>query len=325
MSPIAKAQMLAASLVALMSSQIAAADPLPPDGTSTTIAPSASDTAAAPAPPAAEAAPKPPPYSLPWQLRPIAPANVIRLDSALDLADDRTVSASTLLVAYKVTDWLAPLVRVGLVSHSPDTGESATNIENPVLGALAGFKLAPSLKLGAFLGVTLPIGQGGGDPSDPARAAANGPGMMARSAMDNAMLAVDYLTVFPGVGIAYINSGLTLQAEATLLQLTKARGPDAADDSRTNLTMGLHAGYFLIPSLSVGAELRHQRWLSTPTPVKANSSLRDTTTVAIGPRFHVKLAEKMFLRPGVAFAMPIDDPMADTGHKILFFDVPFTF
>src|SRR5450631_1898961 len=38
----------------------------------------------APAPVASEA-PKPakaPPYSLPWQLRPVAPANVVRLDSS---------------------------------------------------------------------------------------------------------------------------------------------------------------------------------------------------------------------------------------------------
>ncbi|MGC4063953.1 MAG: hypothetical protein QM784_04820 [Polyangiaceae bacterium] len=143
--------------------------------------------------------------------------------------------------------------------------------------------------------------------------------------LDNAMFAANFFTVFPGIGFAYTSSGFTVQGEATLLQLTKARGPDTEDDSRTNLTLGIHAGYFVLPILSFGAELRHQRWLSTPAPVKANSAARDTSTVAFGPRFHVQLSESVWLRPGVALALPLDDPMKATDHKIVQIDLPVSF
>jgi hypothetical protein len=198
---------------------------------------------------------------------------------------------------------------------------------NPVLGGLYGLKLSPELKLGLFLGVTLPIGSGGGNDAAPEKRAANSAGIWARAAMDNAMFAVNDFTVFPGVGFAYVAHGFTAQVEATLLQLTRVKGdaPVAPDSSRTNFTTGLHLGYFLIPQLSIGAELRHQRWLSTPTPVKTNSALRDTTTVAFGPRVHIKLGPTMWLRPAISFAVPLDDPMKTAKYKIFQLDVPFVF
>jgi hypothetical protein len=257
---------------------------------------------------------------------------VIRSDTSLALyenpaGDSGTTVASLLLASYKVTDELAPMVRLGLVNNSPPTGPSATNFLNPVLGALYGLKLSPELKLGLFLGVTVPIGSGGGNSAATEKRAANGAGASARAAMDNAMFAVNDFTVFPGVDLAYVAHGFTAQVEATLFQLTRVKGdaPVAPDSSRTNFTSGVHVGYFLIPMLSVGAELRHQRWLSTPTPVKANSALRDTTTVAFGPRVHVKLGPTMWLRPGFAFGLPLDDPMKTAKYKLFQFDVPFVF
>ena len=53
-------------------------------------------------------------------------------------------------------------------------------------------------------------------------------GISARSAMDNALFAVDYWTVIGGLGLARITPGSTLQAEVTVLQLTRARGPTSA-------------------------------------------------------------------------------------------------
>jgi hypothetical protein len=140
------------------------------------------------------------------------------------------------------------------------------------------------------------------------------------------MFAVNDFTVFPGVGFAYISHGFTAQAEATLFQLTRVRGDKVQkDSSRTNFTTGVHVGYFLIPELSIGAELRHQRWLSTPVAVKANEVLRDTTTFAIGPRVHLKLADKMWLRPGIALALPLDNPLKDAKTKVIQLDIPFVF
>lgn len=286
-----------------------------------------------------DAPPKPPPYSLPFQLRPVAPGNVVRSDTTFALwenpaGESGSTIATTLLASYKVLPNLAPLLRLGLVANSPPEApagamppppESGTSFMNPVVGALYAPELPKPLKLGLFLGAALPFGTGGGDDPEPEQVAANTAGIWARSAMDNAMFAVNYFVVFPGVDFAYVANGFTLQAEATLLQLIKTRGPEDADDKNTNLTAGLHAGYFVIPELSIGAELRHQRWLSTPTPVEANDALRETTTVAVGPRVHLKLSETTWLRPAIAFALPLDEPMTDGKYKVIQLDVPFAF
>jgi len=289
--------------------------------------------------PAEGAAPAPPPpYSIPWQLRPVAVANVVRSDTALAFYENPmsgksgSTVASMLLASYKVTPDFAPLVRLGILSNSPPSGsgDSAFNFINPVVGATYALKLSPDLKLAPFLGLAIPVGGGGGDMPEPANAAANGAGILARSAMDNAMFAVDYFTVFPGVGFAYVNHGLTAQVEVTLLELLRVRGknhPAGADAARTNFTAGLHLGYFFIPQLSVGAELRHQRWLSTPKFVDADptKASRDNTTVSIGLRAHFKLNDTMWLRPGIAYARPLDDPMDAQKYNILQLDVPFVF
>jgi hypothetical protein len=264
----------------------------------------------------------------------VAPANVIRSDTSIALyknpvnKESGSTIASMLLGSYKVTDDFAPLIRLGIVSNSPPTpAKGATVFTNPVLGGLYGLKFG-DFKLGLFLGLTIPIGGGGGNTPKPEnRAAMLQGGISARSAMDNAMFAMNYFTIFPGVGFAYIKDGLTLQAEATVFQLTRVKGDKipGEDSSRTNFTSGIHAGYFFIPQLSAGVELRHQRWISTPTAVKTRDALRDNTTVAIGPRAHFKLGEKSWLRPGVSVALPIDSPMKNADYVIAQIDIPFVF
>jgi hypothetical protein len=286
-----------------------------------------------PAEPASAAPDKPkPPYSLPFQLRPVVVGNVIRSDTAFAFyenpaGDSGSTVASTLLGSFKVSDNFAPLVRLGIVSNSPPTGgESAVGFMNPVLGGTFALAPTPELKLAFFLGVTIPVGSGGGEPGTNENMVANSAGIAARSAMDNAMFAVNDFTVFPGVGLAYVAHGFTAQIEATVLQLTRVRGDDAVqpDSSRTNFTTGLHLGYFFVPELSAAVELRHQRWLSTPErpAVEANPELRDTSTIAVGPRLHFKLGKKSWIRPAVVFAMPLDNPLKDSAHKIVQLDVP---
>src|SRR5581483_7909066 len=98
------------------------------------------------------------------------------------------------------------------------------------------------------------------------------------------------------------------------------------DSSRTNLTMGLHLGYFVIPLVSIGAEIRHQRWLSTPSTIAVQGpASRDTTTIAVGPRFHFQVSKGKWLRPGIAFTFPLDDPMKKQSFKVVQLDIPFTF
>src|SRR4029079_14268332 len=105
--------------------------------------------------------------------------------------------ATSLLGSYAITPEFAPLVRVGLVSNSPPgTAPGGAAITNPVVGATYALALPPSFRLAFFLGLTIPIGMGGGDSADPATLAAVKAGAPARSAMDNAMFAVNDMAFF---------------------------------------------------------------------------------------------------------------------------------
>lgn len=297
--------------------------------------PALADDAPAEAPAAAPAAAasQPRPYSLPWQLRPAAAATVVRSDTAIasyqDAAGNAGSTVVTLLAAsYKVTPELAPIVRVGWVRNSPPTGDAGTALTNPLLGATWAPKLGGDLRLALYLATTLPVGQGGGDTPDKATAAAVKSGVLARSAMDNVMFAVNDATIVTGADLAWVSSGFTVQVEATVVHARRVRGADVQpDESKTNLTTGLHVGYFALPELSIGAELRHQRWLSTPAAVEADGtgSLRDTTTFAVGPRAHLHLSGSTWFRPGVAYARGIDDPMSAAKYDIVQIDLPVSF
>jgi len=275
---------------------------------------------------------KPPPYSLPFQLRPVAPGTVMRSDTTLaaySMPDGSgTTVASTFLASYKLSPSLAPLVRLAVVQDSPATGQGAMTMSNPLFGLLYGKPLAPAVKLGIYGAITLPLGSGGGDTPDPARVATNKAGIAARSSMDNAMFAVNDHALIGGADLAYVKGGLTVQAEFTVFQLTRVRGEDIQPDAhKTNFTSGVHAGYFATPWLSLGAELRYQRWLSTPKAVAndASGASRDNMTAAAGVRGHIKLSGKRWLRPGLAYTRPIDDPMSGRGYDIIQVDVPLAF
>lgn len=287
---------------------------------------------ATPVPAAAAPAAPPAPYSLPWQLRPATVGDVIRSDTSLAMYKAGETSGSTvasmLLASYRITPWLAPLMRVGFVRNSdpsPTLGTGSAFV-NPILGVTGGWKLPHDLRLSAFLGATVPIGQGGDQaPGMNGTAAAVQRGIPARSAMDNAMFAVNYLTAIGGVGTAWVAHGLTLQGEVTLLQLTRVRNETFAPEAnRTNATAGLHAGYFLFTWMSLGGEFRYQRWLSTPNAVKANPKARDTATFAVGPRFHFKVGKSTWIRPGLSFSTAADEPMTTAKYNILQLDVPMS-
>ena len=140
----------------------------------------------------------------------------------------------------------------------------------------------------------VPLGMGGGNMPDPGATRRTGAGIRARSAMDNAMFAVNYFTPLLGGGVAYVDHKLTVQLEATVLQLFRVRGADATasstDSARTNSTAGIHVGYFVIPQLSFGAELVTSAG-SAPTDASSTwprsdipDASKDTMSVAIGPR-----------------------------------------
>jgi len=279
---------------------------------------------------AAAAQPAPAPYSLPFLLRPAVAANVVRLDSTLALYEDAAGRAATTFVeslsaSYKTSSRLALVFRLSLVHDDPPAAPGpGTAISNPLLGVGYLKPLGASGRLALFGASAIPVGSGSGERPSASAASAIAAGIPARSAMDNALFAVNYWTVIGGVSAAHVTSALTLQAEATLLQLFRVRGPESQDDARTNLTAGVHVGRFVGARTSLGAELRLQRWMSDAAPVRRVPSARETLTFAVGPRFHFKLAQRM-LRPGLSWTWTLDDPLKAQRYGMLQLDVPVAF
>jgi len=319
----------------MLEARPAAADeppgPVAPEATA--VASSAPQATAAPAPPA-------PPYSLPWQLRPIAATTVVRSDSSVALYDngagqDGNSIVTMLAGSYQVAPHLAPLVKLAFVQNdAPGTSPSGSSFVNPIVGVTYARRVE-AFRWAVFAGAAIPVGQGSGDNADKGVAGANAAAIRARSGMDNSMFAVNYFTPILGADAAYVDRKLTVQVEATLFELLRVHGDDAGaastDAARTNATMGLHAGYFVIPALSFGAELRYQRYLTTPTQlvmgakVGYTDGMKDTTTVAIGPRAHFALGRGMFVRPGISFARALDQPLSSQSYNMLQVDVPVVF
>ncbi len=288
-------------------------------------------------PPAAPAAP----YSVPWQLRPVTVGNVIRSDTSLASYQDSAgnggdAAVSMLLASYAITHEIAPLVRLGFIrNEAPSTGVDGSSFLNPILGVTYARKLGPAFHLAGFLATTLPVGQGAGNSPDAGAAAADAVGIRARSAMDNAMFATNYITPIVGIGVAYVKDGLTVQAEATLLELLRVRGDSAAsatDSARTNSTYGLHLGYYVIPQLAFGAEIRYQRWLTDVTQRSASGAsvgipdfAKDTVTFALGPRANFKVGKGIRILPGISYGQGLDKPLTDAKYRMIQVDVPVVF
>jgi hypothetical protein len=171
---------------------------------------------------------------------------------------------------------------------------------------------------------------GGGDTPEAGALGARTKGPNARAQLDNALFAVNDFTVIPGLGAAWVRDGWTIQLEATLLQLTRVRGEAVQKEaSKTNMTTGLHVGYFVLPYLSLGTELRYQRWLNAPFSVERDPSgaSRDAMTFALGPRFHLEVGSVGWLRPGIAYQRGLDRPLASAAlnYHIVQVDIPFVF
>jgi hypothetical protein len=240
--------------------------------------------------------------------------------------------ASMLLATYKVTPMLAPVLRLGVVqNNNPGPMGSGAAFTNPILGMTAGWKLPAKLRMSALLAAALPIGSGGDKTAaQNTGSAAIAKGIPVRSAMDNAMFAVNYFTALGGADLAFVDGGFTAQVEVTLLQLWRARNEKcvdgtskcAAESSRTNATAGLHLGYFILPMLSLGGEVRYQQWLKHAAMV---SPARENVSFAVGPRFHFKMGPTTWLRPGISYATFIDKPLSKSRYSIVQIDVPFAF
>lgn len=274
--------------------------------------------------------PAPPPYSLPWQLRPVTAATVVRLDETFAMfrnsAGDGGLTAVTSgIVSWKASPSWVLLGRLSWVTNDPPGTAASGSAFSNVLAGVSYVRPLGALRSASFLAVALPTGQGGGDSPAPATAVGVAAGIPARSGMDNALFAVNYWTAIAGFSVARVTPALTAQAEATVLRLTRARGPATQDAARTNFTAGLHVGRFVTPRVSLSGELRMQRWFTDAAPVRANPDARETVTFAVGPRFHFPLAGKRWVRPGISWTHALDAPLSDQSYDMIQLDVPVSF
>jgi hypothetical protein len=225
---------------------------------------------------------------------------------------------------------VAPLVKLTVVNDSPPgTATGGFAFVNPLVGASYALVLGSGFRASAFLGFTLPVGMGGGNTPDKGALDARTVGPVVRAGMDNALFAVDDFTVIPGVDIAYVAHRFTAQFEATLFQLERVRGSAQDPDAeKTNFTGGLHAGYFVLDALSIGAELRYQRWINAPSTVNARKpgTSVDLLSLGVGPRLHFKVAPGIWIRPGLAYTRGFDHPMTSPANdNVVQLDVPVVF
>lgn len=271
------------------------------------------------------------PYSLPWQLRPATVGTVLRVEETVALFEEPSLGKSgqtlvtTLTGSWKLSPRWAPVARVSWVSNDPPSPQkSGIGLSNPLLG-LTCARANSTMKQVGFAALVLPLGQGGGMSPDAGAAAAMARGIPARSSMDNALFATNYFTLVAGAAIAHVDPGLTAQAEVTVLRLFRARGPETGDAARTNSMLAFHLGHYFTKGLSVGTEVRYQRWLTEAAPVRANATARENVTFAVGPRFAFRIGDKRFVRPGIAWAHSTDRPFSAAGYDMIQVDVPFAF
>ena len=269
-------------------------------------------------------------YSLPWELRPVLPVNLARLDSTFAFYG---VGGTTIVeeasFSYKIIPRISVLAKLGVADASLPNASGAFGFVNPLIGAQAGFWPAKSVKLGLFLGFTVPVGMGEGQNDGTPGWNAMQAAMFARSGFDNALFMPDYLTTLPGIDLAYVTHGFTFQTELSLGLMGKVRGAYNEANFQSDLSFGLHFGYFIFPWWSAGLDFRHQRWLTTPKFVGTQDDpagdRRDTTTIEVGVRFHVKVTDDITWRPGLSMAFGLDDPMAGANYKVVHIDLPFQF
>jgi hypothetical protein len=302
-------------------------------------------------PPPVAPSPKPPPYSTPFLLRPVTAASVVRSDNSFAPYENRLGQGGFAYVSELVGAWripgtgdkpgtgLAPLVKLTLVSDSPPPTVKATGmttpgtggvaVVNPLIGASYALSFGSGFRGSVFFGVTIPIGMGGGNTPDAGELDARKVGPNVRAGMDNSLFAVNDIAFVPGVDLAYVDHGFTAQIEATLFQLERVRGEASQPEAhKTNFTSGLHLGYFVIPMVSLGAELHYQRWINAPIAVDNHTfgTSVDLASVTVGPRVHFKLGKSVWLRPGVSFTRGFEHPLSSPGnYNVVGLDVPVVF
>lgn len=328
LNPWAKSAALTAITLAALSAATAA------NAQATTPATNAAPTTPQPTPAEARAN-----YALPWTMRPAIAPNLLRLETSIGIRNDGVAAVTLLTGGYAVLPTkLGFYARLGVTNsvlstpNAPATNNIATGaVTNPLIMALFTPELTKGLRLSVFGAATIPVGTGGGNTPPALTASSIATGIPTRSAMDNALFAVNYFTPIVGLGVAYMRWGFTFQVEATVLQLIRVRGENhrsATDEMRTNFTAGASVGYLLHRYVTASAEFHYQHWLSAPnllSPPMGTPPSVNQASFEVGIRGNWAISRTTLARPGIAFGMGFNGAMADREYKVIHVDFPITF
>jgi outer membrane receptor protein involved in Fe transport len=123
-----------------------------------------------------------------------------------------------------------------------------------------------------------------------------------------------------------VRSGVTAQLDGTVIPSVRAKAEATQPDtSKVNATAAFFLGYAFTRDLSLGAEIRYQRYLTTPAAVEKDPSARDNLTAAAGPRFGIQLSDNVWVRPALSYGRGLRGPTEQQGFQMLQLDVPVTF
>ena len=242
-------------------------------------------------------------------------------DAASGVASAMMVSGS-----YKITDGFAMGVRLGIDRVGMAGMDTKVGFLNPSISGMYGWKLGRSFRVATALTTTLPAGSGGGNAGDQDLITAHKAASLARGAMEGATFSVNDVTLGYAADFAYVDHGVTAQVGAQLTTAFRARGDQVQSDAyKVNSTYNLGVGYFLIPQLSLGAELRYQRYVSTPSSVEKDPTARQNLSAGGGVRTHFAIAKSVWMRPGLSYAHGLVGPVEKAGYNMVQLDFPFSF
>jgi hypothetical protein len=284
----------------------------------------------APAPETApSSAPSPAPYTSPFQLRGVIPGNGVRVDSTVAPyrlgGNDGWMTVVFVSGQVRLLESLALQARWGFDDNNLGAHGRA-GILNPTLGLLLGVPLGRDFRFAASVTAGIPVATGGGDAPHPDDLLLQREGILARSAFDNTSFALNDIGIPMGLSLAYVAHGLTAQADATVIVSFRVKGARAQRDaSRVNSTYGFFLAYQVAQVISFGAEVRYQRYLSTPTAVAEDPSARDNLTAGGGFRFNLELSDTVRARPGLCYSRGLRGQVERQSFQMVQLDLPLSF
>jgi hypothetical protein len=268
---------------------------------------------------------------LPFQLRSVSPRSGARIDTIVAPYRYADMSALETVVflsgQLRLQQHFFLTARWGFDDNRVGNGDrNRTGIVNPAIGVTLAFPIGPAFRFAAATAISLPLATGGGSGSDVDGIFLQRQGALARSAMDNAAFAFNDLGFPTGLSLAFVQRGFTAQLDGTIIASGRVKGPGTEGDAaKVNSTLGVFLGYFVIPEVSLGVELRYQYYLLPTALVDQDPSARDNLTVGAGGRIEIEVSDSTRLRPGICLSTGLSGYVEQQSFHMIQFDVPISF